>query len=105
MAKIEFETGSAVKIKGTFKTPKDGIPPNTLINPSIVTLAIRKPDKTTDTYVFGVDAGVTNPSTGLFLFELVLSQQGTYHWRYTGQNGTAAAVITGTLDSVLEPNF
>lgn len=105
MAKIEFETGSNARIKGTFRTPPDATPPSVLTDPAIVTLTIRHPDKTTSVYQFGVDPDLENPSTGQYELLLPLTEQGTYHWRWRGANGGDAGVITGALDSVLEPNF
>lgn len=105
MAKIEFETGSNVRIRGTFRTPKDAVPPSALLDPSIVTLTIRRPDRTLDERVYGVGPEIEHPSTGIYESILSLLQQGTYHWRWRGENGVEAGVITGELDSVSEPNF
>lgn len=105
MAIIKFETGSNVRIRGTFRTPKDAVPPSALLDPSIVTLTIRRPDKTVEERIYGVGPEIVHPSTGIYESVLTLSQQGTYHWRWRGENGIEAGVITGELDSRLEPNF
>ena len=100
-----FEMNSVVKLRGEFRTPKTASPPNALIDPSVVTLTIRKPDKTTVTWTYGV-ANIERISLGLFSAALVLDQEGTYYWRWTGSIGAdSVGVTSGVLDSIREPNF
>lgn len=106
MAIDHFEMGEDVTLKAEFRTPKDEIPPNTLTDPAIVTLTVKKPDNTVVSLSYGVDASVVKVSTGVYKYVLVLDKEGTYHWRWRGVNGVASAgVFSGQLDSVREPNF
>lgn len=105
MARITFPFNSIVKIRGEFRTPKTAIPASELIDPAIVTLTILKPDKTSEVRTYGV-SGIDRTDIGKYVALLTLDQEGTYHWRYKGDNGPAAiGIVTGTLDSVREPDF
>lgn len=101
-----FEMGSVVTLRGEFRTPKTAVPANALIDPTIVTLRVQAPDKIVTVYTFGTDPEVIQDSTGKYSFPLLLAQEGTYYWRWKGDNGPSAiGVVTGTLDSRREPNF
>lgn len=94
-----------MKIRGEFRTPKTAVPPSELIDPAIVTLTIMRPDKTTETRTYGV-SGIDRTDIGKYTSLLTLAQEGTYHWRFKGDNGPAAiGLAVGTLDSVREPDF
>lgn len=100
-----FETGSVVKIRGDFKTPKSATPPNTLIDPTSVSITIRRPDKTTETRVYGV-GDIDRIDVGRYLAPVALSLEGTYHWRWYAANGSdEIGVKSGQFDSYREPNF
>lgn len=99
-----YQMGSNVRVRGEFRTPKTAIPANTLIDPSIVTLSIRFPDKTTEVRTYGID-DVDKSSTGIYTSVISLDQEGTYHWRWKGDNGAEVGVAAGSFDSRREPNF
>lgn len=102
---LRFEMGSTVKVRAVFKTPKTASPPSVPIDPTALTLTIRRPDKTTETRVYGVDA-IDRIDTGQFTAPIVLSQDGTYHWRWSAENGpTASGVKSGQFDSYRAENF
>ena len=66
-------------------------------NPTTVTFTVENPDLTTDTYVFGVDVEVTNPSVGQFVLELpAQSIVGTYHYSVVG---------TGSVEATSQGDF
>ncbi len=106
MAKqYRFERGEVVRLRAEFRTPKTAIPASVLIDPSIVRLVIRTPAGVSTTYLYG-DSGIDHDGTGLYSFPLSLDLDGTYHWRWEGDNGpTSKGVISGDLDSVRNPNF
>lgn len=105
MAQSRFEMGMAVKLVADFKTPKTATPPSTLIDPTSITLTIQRPDKTLDTRVYGVGA-ITKTAVGKYFATLLLSQDGTYRWRWLATNGSdVVGVKSGSFDSYREPNF
>lgn len=107
MAIDRFEKGEVVKVKGEFRTPKTALlNPNTPIDPDSVTLEVRRPDKTTFTLTYGVGTEITRDDTGKYWSPVELTQEGTYHYRWTGDSGDdAVGVDSGMFDSVMEPNF
>ena len=105
MALDRFVMGSVVKLTVNFKTPKTATPANTLVDPATVTIAIRRPDKTTVNKTYGVD-DITKVSTGVYQYLVTLDQEGTYYWKWSGSNGSeSAGVQTGVFDSMRSPNF
>jgi hypothetical protein len=107
MALDRFEKGEVVKVRGEFRTPKTAlVNPNALIDPDIVTLVVRNPDKTVVTHQYGVGPAITRDATGKYWASIALTQEGTYRWRWTGDSGgDATGVSSGVFDSVQEPNF
>ncbi len=106
MAKqFRFERGEIVRLRAEFRTPKTAVPANVLIDPASVTLTIRVPGGASTTYTYGVDS-IVNDGVGLYSFPLLLAVDGTYHWRWEGTNGpTMKGVVSGTLESVRNPNY
>lgn len=106
MAKLyRFERGEVVKLRAEFRTPKTAVPASTLLDPITVSLTIRQPGGVSTTYLYG-DSAIVKDATGKYSFDLSLDVDGTYHWRWEGANGpTAKGVVSGTLDSVRNPNF
>jgi hypothetical protein len=107
MAIDRFEKGEVVKVRGEFRTPKTApVNPNTLIDPDIVTLRVRTPDKVVTTHTYGVGPDITRDETGKYWASIELTQDGTYRYRWTGDSGgDATGVSSGVFDSVQEPNF
>lgn len=105
MARIRLATGSIAKLRGTFKTPATDNPPSVLTDPTVVTLSILRPDKTSEVRTYTV-SGITRDSVGVYTSKLSLDQEGTYHWKWRGANGVdAAGISVGTLDSLREPDL
>ena len=105
MALDRYQYGESVAVFADFKTGKKATPPNTFIDPAAITLVIRRPDKTVETRTYGV-SGVTKLDVGRYTSIIELTQEGTYHGRWTGDNGpTQKGVKVFTFESVREPNF
>ena len=102
---IRYQYGESVEVFADFRTSKRAVPPSALMDPAVVTLLIRNPDKTTETRTYGV-SGITKIETGRYSSIIALTQEGTYRWKWTGSNGpTHTGVKTGSFDSVREPNL
>lgn len=105
MANSRFELGSTVKVRVDVKTPKTATPPNILIDPTTLTLTIRRPDKTTETRVYGV-GDIERTDVGKYVAPISLTQEGTYHWRFVADNGPEQiGVRSGSFDSYRDQNF
>ena len=88
-----YQNGTAVVVTETFgveTTPGDF---NTFVptDPTTVTFYLRDPDGTVETYVFGVDGEITNPSVGVYVFTPPTPDLGG-QWHYRAQ-GTGAVVV------------
>ncbi len=104
-----YQNGTAVLIRETFgieTTPGDF---TTFVptDPTIVTFYLRDPDNVVVTYVFGVDAELTNPSVGVYILEPgALNLGGQWFYRAAG-TGDVVATIEGEFtvlpSSVLAP--
>lgn len=107
MAIERFHKGEVVKIRGDFRTPKNAlVNPSALIDPDVVTLQVQKPDKTVTTLTYGVGTEITRDSVGKYWASVELTQEGTYHYRWTGDSGgDATGVVSGLFDSIMEPDF
>lgn len=101
MATPTYQMGSNIDLLGNFwSDAAETIP----VNPTSVSLVIQNPDKTVTTVASG-SPSITNPATGQFVYNLALSQIGTYSWRYTGASGTNVIVLAGQLISKQDPKF
>ena len=100
-----FQKNSVIRLRAEFKTPKTAVPPNSYTDPATVILSVMSPDKTVTTYTYGV-SGVDKDDVGKYSALVTLDQEGTYHWRWVGSNGSVSAgVAVGQFDSRMEPNF
>jgi hypothetical protein len=85
-----YQSGTAVTITETFRVL------NVPTDPTTVTYVVQAPDGTETTYVFGVDAEVTNPSPGVYVLDLpILTDPGVYYYSVAG---TGAVEATGGGD-------
>ena len=95
-----YPLGTAVTVSETFSVLD--VP----TNPTTVTYTVRDPTGVETSYVFGVDAEVTNPSVGIFVLSLpACNEPGVWYHEIVG---TGAVVAAGTgeftvLSSVLAP--
>ena len=94
MAKFEYTTGSSVYVDANFTDPLND---DAAVNPSTVTLVVTAPDGTVTNVASG---DISNVTTGHYRYILLLSQEGTYRWKYTGNIGARVKVILGSCDSV-----
>jgi len=104
-----YQNGSIVVVRETFgveTTPGDF---STFVptDPTTVTFYLRDPRNVVTTYEFGVDAEITNPSTGVYLLQVgPLDIGGSWYYRAEG-TGAVVATIEGDFEvlasSVLEP--
>lgn len=105
MAFDRFELGSSVEVHADFKTNKKTVPPSQYIDPATITLVIRRPDKSIETRTYGV-SGISKLDIGKYMAIIVLAQEGSYHWRFTGSSGSnQTGVKSGQFESIRETNF
>ncbi len=108
MAKYRLAKGSSPAVKCVFTDPDDTAPPvdsvtgHTLLDPSVVTAAVKPPTGSTVTYTYGTDAELTKDSQGRYRVVFPLSLQGSYHIKWTGVAGTKAIVVYTDIDSFVE---
>lgn len=82
------DKGDVVRLSGTFRDI-DGA----LVAPSAVTLKYRSPSGAVTTIAGG---SLTNPSTGLYTYDLTVDAAGVWTYRYES-TGTAAAQEEATF--------
>lgn len=88
-----YDKGDVIRIEATVTILVNGVP--TLANPTLSTLVIMAPDQTETTYTIA-NAGLTNPSTGLFRHDhdTTNNTPGEYWYGFTG-TGTAQVYEEG----------
>lgn len=83
----EFFVGTGIISYCTFTA--DG----STVDPTNVYVQVMDPDDNVDEYQFGVDAEITQVSTGYYKFESVdLDDEGTWHLRWRGVGAYQCAV-------------
>jgi hypothetical protein len=104
-----YQNGSAVLIRETFGVETIPGDFSTFVptDPTTVTFSLRNPYGAVTTYVFGVDAELTNPSVGVYILDPgPLDIAGVWPYRAAG-TGDVVATIEGELtilpSSVLDP--
>src|SRR4051812_29508852 len=80
MADNTYQIGDAVPLEATFRNTA-----GTLTNPTAVTLTVRAPDGTITT------PSPTNPSTGVFHYDLSVTQPGLWWYTFKGTGAIQAA--------------
>jgi hypothetical protein len=95
MSANSYALGKVVRVEGTFA--QNGI----AVDPTTVSVVLRRPDGIKRTYVYGTDAEVIRQATGIYYLEYptVLAGQHWYRWSSTG-NGASA----GEKAFVIEPS-
>ena len=86
-----YTLGTEVTMFHTFTL--DDVP----TNPTTVVVTVELPDETTETFVFGVDPEVTNPSAGYFELAYQPPMVGTYNYQAAGGGAVAAVSATGSF--------
>lgn len=81
----QYNVGDLVRCTGVF-TDASG----DRVDPSAVIAKIKKPDGTSTTYTYGVDAALVHESQGVFRLDVAPTQEGIYFYRFqatgTGQS-------------------
>lgn len=85
IANREYDEGDTVRTTATFKV--GGV----LTDPSTLVLKYKTPAGVITTKTFGTDAEVVKDSVGVYHFDLTLSAQGDWWYRWQS-TGTAAGV-------------
>ena len=98
MPRVIFDYGEVVRARNSYTDPTDGTP----IDPSAVTVEVRKPDLTIETFIYGTDPELTKPSIGVYQVLITLSQTGTYKWRWTAMTSEGPVVDNDECDSERE---
>lgn len=102
MPKITKDKGTTVRIFIDWTDPDTGVP----IDPNTVEFKLREPDLTVLTYEYGTDPEVVRTVAGTYYISVLLDQEGTYHWKWTGTGAiNVSAVVPGDLDSVSRVDF
>lgn len=75
-----YDYGDQIPVKAEFTV--DGA----YVDPATIILKVRKPDKSTVTYTYGIDAAVIKSAVGKYYLDLLLNQEGDwyYRWEVTG---------------------
>lgn len=83
MATNPYQIGNEILLKGTF-TNSGG----TLITPTTITLRIKNP---AGTVTVVTTASLTNPSTGIYQYTLLLNVKGIWSYRFEGAGNVVVA--------------
>ena len=78
----EYEPGDRVRLSGEFRVA------GVLTNPTAVTVKVKKPSNTVDTYTGGQ---VTADGTGLYHLDVTTSEHGTWAYRFEGTGAAESA--------------
>lgn len=83
----EFDVGDAVRCSAGFKNLA-----GTAIDPTTVSVSVKKPDGTVETKVYGTDVEVVKSSIGNYYIDVDVTAHGVWYYRFfsTG-SGKAAA--------------
>lgn len=73
----EYHVGDLVHCKGVFTNAI-----GSLVDPSTVTVKIRKPDDTTVSYVYGASA-VVHESQGVYTLDVAVSLAGMWYYEFS----------------------
>ena len=95
MARVIFDYGEVVRAKNTYTNPDTGA----LTDPLTVSVTVRSPNGSTTTYVYGVNAGLTKISTGIYQVLISMSQTGSYRWYWTAGTADGPTVDYDECDS------
>jgi hypothetical protein len=95
MPKFIFDYGETVRARNTYTDPADGTP----VDPIGVSVEVRKPDLTTEVFVYGTDVELTKPSVGIYQVLISLDTTGTYKWKWTATTANGSVVDYDECDS------
>ena len=101
MARKVFANGTIVKARITFTNPDT----KAKVDPTSVTVAVRKPSGTSTTYTYGVSPELVKESTGVFYVPISLSEDGTFVWKWTGSAVGMSVVVYDECDSERRVGF
>jgi len=91
---VSIQIGDVVRCSGTFRDSADA-----LVNPTTVTFKLKDPNGVVTTYVYGTNAEVLRPSTGLYVVDVEPTMAGTYKFRFSSTGtGKAAGESSFTVD-------
>lgn len=94
----EYLLGTGITITETFML--NGVP----TDPTTVTFYLRDPHDDLTTYIFGVDAEITNPAVGVYKITLTPTLVGHFNYRVEG-TGAVVAVCEGDFDVLPSPTL
>lgn len=82
-----YQRGDLVRVTGTFTTSAAAV-----TDPATVKFKYKKPDGTSVTLTYGVDAALVKSSTGVYYVDIDAAIKGVYYYRmYSEGSGQAAA--------------
>lgn len=64
---------------------------NTPTDPTTVLFAVKTPTGTTTEYIYGTDEEVSNPETGVYALDVMVTEAGEWGWKCTGTGAVNAA--------------
>lgn len=73
-----YDLGDLVQVSGEFTDPDTG----DHIDPDVVKVTIRKPNRTLTTYIYGTDAEVVQDATGRYSLNVDTDAPGTWYYRW-----------------------
>lgn len=94
MATKLFQKNDELNVVISFTNKLTGV----LADPTAVIVKVKFPDATSTTYTYGVFAGLTRLSTGVYRFLLTLSQTGKHYIRSEGSGALIGASPEQSFD-------
>lgn len=74
-----YDKGDKIRLTVTFKNLAEVV-----TDPTNVYLRVRTPSGTQSTHQYGVDGNVVKTSTGIYYYDLQISESGTYRYKWEG---------------------
>lgn len=93
--------GNIIKVRSTFKNED-----NVKQDPATVQVAVKKPDATITTYVYGTDPEVVRESTGIYHILIdTTDEPGTWQfvWNSSGTLQAAGQTQFTVVDTIFDP--
>jgi len=87
-----YDIGDSLRIQASFYNAS-----TVLTDPTAVSVRIKTGDRTTTTYVYGVDAEVIKSAVGVYYIDVTVDSSGTWRFRWTG-TGAIVQAEEGVFD-------
>lgn len=94
-----FTVGTRVRVNATFRNAAGALFDPAALTFTFAQLVAGKVQSVARVYTYGVDAEIHRTSVGLFYFELLLADVGTYAYRWQSSALTEELTIEGSVDA------